>query len=206
MGVAGLYSGLVPNNYYRKGVRMKKVNAFHTVKGGVGCTTTAVGYACWLASDTGQPVTLIALTNDDAKLVLDSKWENQVNVVVYDNTFDNLAGFIDETLGYVVIDAGSTPHLRSEWSDWAKHLVVENHYLCLRQMTMSQAFGEKHYDDLVVLMSEGASLTLNDCSLVSKLPIFLSVDRNKDVARRIDAGLFPNPTDVRRYQPNLVGA
>lgn len=185
---------------------MKKVNAFHTIKGGVGCTTTAVGYACWLANETGQPVTLIALTNDDAKLVMDGKWANQVNVVVYDNTFDHLAGFIEETLGYVVIDAGSTPHLRSEWSDWAKHLVVENHYLCLRQMTMSQEFGEKHYDDIVVVTSEGSALTLSDCSLVAKLPIFLSVERDKNIARRIDAGLFPNVSDTEKYQPNLVQA
>lgn len=183
---------------------MKRVHVFHTVKGGVGCTTTAVGYACWLASETREPVTLVAVTNDDAKLVMYSGWQDKVNVIVYDKTFDHLTTDVAEMVGHVVIDAGYVTYATVRNDDWAKHLVVENHYLCLRQMTMNENFRKGLYDDLVVLMSEGASLTLNDCSLVARLPIFLSVKRDEKTGRAVDAGLFPRLESLQDYRPNIA--
>lgn len=167
---------------------MRKVDVFQTLKGGVGCTVSAVGYACALADKTGRKVTLICLQDDDAKSVMYTKYEDIVNIVVYDKPFTDLVADVDAMETHVVIDAGSIPLKRN--AEWASHLVVENHYLSLRRMTMTLNYKER-FDDLVLVYDKSAALSMSDVQKVSGLPIFLFINRDEKTARSVDAGLFP---------------
>lgn len=167
---------------------MRKVDVFQTLKGGVGCTVSAVGYACALADKTGRKVTLICLQDDDAKSVMYTKYEDIVNIVVYDKPFTDLVADVDAMETHVVIDAGSIPLKRN--AEWASHLVVENHYLSLRRMTMTLNYKER-FDDLVLVYDKSAVLSMSDVQKVSGLPIFLFINRDEKIARSVDAGLFP---------------
>lgn len=167
---------------------MRKVDVFQTLKGGVGCTVSAVGYACALADKTGRKVTLICLQDDDAKSVMDTKHEDIVNIVVYDKPLTDLVADVDALETHVVIDAGSIPLKRN--AEWATHLVVENRYLSLRRMTMTLNYKER-FDDLVLVYDKTGVLSMSDVQQVSGLKTFLLINRDEKIARSVDAGLFP---------------
>ena len=168
---------------------MRKVDVFQTLKGGVGCTVSAVGYACALADKTGRKVTLICLQDDDAKSVMYTQYEDTVNIMVYDKPFiTDLVADVEALDTHVVIDAGSIPLKRN--AEWATHLVVENHYLSLRRMTMTTDYKER-FDDIVVVFDKGGALSLTDVTKVADLNVFLLINRDEKIARSVDAGLFP---------------
>lgn len=180
---------------------MNRVHVFQSVKGGVGCTTVATGFACWLASEYGTKVTVIGM-NDDAKVTLNQNMVDTVEATTCDPFV--LVSTVAMTDGPVVIDAGMTPlTLPSEWS---KHLVTESHYVALRR-AINAGDLLKTYDDMVVLHSPNGALTVADCAMVTKLPLFFSVERTPETARAVDAGLFPrHPGGAEEYRPVLVTA
>lgn len=187
---------------------MNRVHVFQSVKGGVGCTTSAVGFACWLANEKQENVTLIAL-NDDAVSVMSSEWAGKVRIIVaesYLRTNRRIAEMVDETQGYVVVDAGmGLDPYNDDNEGWSRHLVTENHYLALRRSTLSKDY--ENYDDFVVLFDKEGALTKHDCKTVLRLPMFFSVDRSTAVARSVDAGLFPrNGDQLFLYYPEQVSA
>jgi cellulose biosynthesis protein BcsQ len=185
---------------------MKRVHVFQSVKGGVGCTTSAVGFACWLANEKQETVTLIAL-NDDAMSVLTNK--SHVRVIVAEGAQRvnfNIVEMVNQTQGYVVVDAGTAlDSFPDDYEDWVRHLVTQNHYLALRRSTLFNSYTE--YDDVVVVMDKEGALSVGDCKMVLKLPMFFSVQRDPALARSIDAGLFPRDLgQVALFQPEQVSA
>lgn len=183
---------------------MQKVHVFQTVKGGVGCTTTAIGFSAWLANETQEKVTLIAMTNDDASVSLTSTWQHGVEYLDCIGHSEMYVRDLVSTLeGHVVIDAGNA---KIDFpKDWNTHIVVDNKYLSLRQVTMVRDYKDE-YDSFVVTMHPDSALTLNDCRLVLGLPLFISVNWSTKTGRGMDAGLFPRSGDIRAYYPNLVVA
>lgn len=176
---------------------MKKVHIFRGAKGGVGCTTLATGFACWLAWTSGETVSLVGVGNDDvASVLVNGSWKEKVSTVSVSATMLH-SHVVKHEEGYVVIDAGTTPV--NFPSEWHSHLVIDNHYLALRRAVQSGNLSEQ-YEDLAVLFDDDSALSLKDCSLVTKLPVFFSVQRNERIARSVDAGLFPN--NVSDFRPN----
>jgi cellulose biosynthesis protein BcsQ len=185
---------------------MNRVHVFQSVKGGVGCTTSAVGFACWLANEKRETVTLIAL-NDDAMSVLTDR--SHVRIIVAEGsqkTNYRIAEMANETHGYVVVDAGTTlDPFNDDNEDWVRHLVTQNHYLALRRSTLHNDY--ENYDDFVAVMDKEGSLSVGDCKMVLRLPMFFSVQRDPALARSIDAGLFPRDLgQVSLFQPEQVSA
>lgn len=185
---------------------MKRVHVFQSVKGGVGCTTSAVGFACWLAQEKRETVTLIAL-NDDAMSVLTDR--SHVRIIVAEGAQKvnfRIVEMVNETQGYVVVDAGTAlDSFPDDYEDWVRHLVTQNHYLALRRSTLFNSYTE--YDDFVAVMDKEGSLSVGDCKMVLKLPMFFSVQRDPALARSIDAGLFPRDLgQVSLFQPEQVSA
>jgi cellulose biosynthesis protein BcsQ len=181
---------------------MNRVHVFQSVKGGVGCTTSAVGFACWLANQKGEKVTFIAL-NDDAESVLDRQYGEKVRIIVAEGAQKvnhNIVRMVSETDGYVVVDAGTELYPFNEGNEgWLRHLVTENHYLALRRATFDAKDG---FDDFVLLCDTNSVLTKRDCMAVLRLPMFFSVDRTDSVSRSIDAGLFPRDAgQFCQYEP-----
>ncbi len=186
---------------------MKRVHVFQSVKGGVGCTTSAVGFACWLAQEKGDTVTIIAL-NDDAMSVLTHN-NGHVRIIVAEGSQRTnycIRQMANETHGYVVVDAGTALYPFNEDNEgWVRHLVTQNHYLALRRSSVYKDY--ENYDDFVAVMDKEGSLSVGDCKMVLKLPMFFSVQRDPALARSIDAGLFPRDLgQVSLFQPEQVSA
>lgn len=180
---------------------MKKVHIFRGEKGGVGCTTVATGFACWLAQSSGEPVTLIGMANDDVTVVLYSGWKNMVTTMVSSQSL--LSGKVEQAEGFVVVDAGTEPVNFPH--EWHSHLVTDSHYLSLRRITQVTDLKDQ-YEDLVVVHSPQGALSVHDCLTVTRLPLFFSVERTPETARAVDAGLFPQFSKVEEYCPILVEA
>jgi cellulose biosynthesis protein BcsQ len=182
---------------------MTNIHIFQSTKGGVGCTTSACGFASLLAQQ-GKRVTLIA-TSDDAHAVVTTPHAN-LTITVVDKTVNAVEMAIAKRSAdtqTVVVDAGfGMPYFERPNEDWTRHLVVENHYLALRRAI--QADAPSHYEDFVVLHDTQSALSKGDCRLVLKLPMFFSVDRSEALARSIDAGLFPRGEQVHLYEPEGV--
>lgn len=177
---------------------MNKVHVFHSIKGGVGCSSNAVGFSCWLHSEFGEPVTLIDLSSDLSLILSPNKG---VEIISHEGKgIASLTDLVSVTEGYVVIDAGSKELNFRE--DWVNHLCIDNHYLSLSRAAKMNS--SRSYDDVVVLVDKEAALTVEDCVKVTRLPLFFSVDREISAGRSIDAGLFPTKTQISNYQPAMV--
>lgn len=183
---------------------MTNIHIFQSSKGGVGCTTSACGFATWLANQ-GETVTLIA-TSDDANAVITAPHIN-LTIRVVENTMNAVEMAISKRSAdttVVVVDAGvGLPNFEPAEGLY-RHLAVDNHYLALRRAV--QAGAQSNYDDFVVLYDKESALSKGDCQLVLKLPMFFSVDRTDALARSIDAGLFPRFEQVNLYEPSVVSA
>jgi cellulose biosynthesis protein BcsQ len=191
---------------------MTNIHIFQSTKGGVGCTTSACGFASRLAQQ-GKRVNLIA-TDDDAHAVVTTPHGN-LTITVVEKTANTItvvektANAVEMAISkrsvdtdIVVVDAGFGLPNFERAKGWSRHLVVENHYLCLRRGV--QASASSNYEDFVLLYDKESALSKGDCQLVLKLPMFFSVDKSDAIARSIDAGLFPRGEQVHFYEPEGV--
>ena len=185
---------------------MKKVHVFRSVKGGVGCTVNAVGFASWLAKEYDEPVLVIGV-NDDVKSVMSYSATNVLkNIEVH--VLDDLSSYYLQTLvddresGYVVIDAGQAEMRFLE--EWESHLCIQNHYLALRRAVNRLEGGLNEYDNIVVTVDTEAPLGVEDAKLVTRLPVFFAVARDAKIQRFVDAGMFPRVEHIDLFSPVLA--
>lgn len=183
---------------------MTNIHIFQSTKGGVGCTTSACGFASLLAQQ-GKRVNLIA-TDDDAHAVVTTPHGN-LTITVVEKTANAVEMAISKRsidTDVVVVDAGFGLPYFERAEGWSRHLVVENHYLCLRRGV--QATVHSNYEDFVLVHDKESALSKGDCQSVLKLPMFFSVDKSDAIARSVDAGLFPRGEQVYLYESEGVVA
>lgn len=182
------------------------ITIFYGVKGGQGCSTTALAYALqldgnvtiWDATGTGDVASIAGLlkatVEDDPYRTI----RPGLTVVTDSETVEG----IDRRDGqdHLVIDAGTT-HWRND-KQWRWWLHPDRQILVTRAcyLAINRALLATQRPDVIVLLSEpGRILTGVDVEAVLKAPVW-QIRTTPAAAGAIDAGLFVNGRNRREYR------
>lgn len=172
-----------------------KIVAFHTVKGGQGCTTVAVAFAALNASEGKKVMIFSAAPADDLPGVMG--FGHTPSKRVTDNLYyastetytekGIIASSTMHDLDLLVIDGGtSVPDI---YGTDKTILVTQQCYLALRRITLNSD-RVSGFDGVVVLTDESRAVGLDDLRSIVPLDIVGTVEMNPSVARAVDAGLL----------------
>jgi len=169
---------------------------------GIERSRNRLGSNDWLADRNVEPARLTELIDDvdDTTRVLPAGMAGDIRYAD-PHRVEQLAGWISEQPGIVIVDAGTGPPPQALIDIADRNIMVTRaDYLALTNPEITAA----RPDEIVLVNEPGRAITKRDIELTMKAPVNTVIDLDPVVARSVDAGMFLGNRGLQRATSDLI--